>query len=368
MEPDLASPGEVDPAVDKSPKAVSSNGVVLGGDGIAPISPQKKQDPSDLGHLSEMTVAETEGEPQHSDPSKIAKAETVKDQATKKTRAKRSNSMHSTDNSDHSGMDSKKGVELPTRTRGRSKEADSSVSEGLSMKEATGPSEIEKKTGFSSPTGSHNEKVSEASPDLSHSLPDATRRKRGRPMKKKEVAEADVNLHVSPSEQMEAVSSDHTVDDARQSTDVKLKKDSEGNSDAEAKTRRRSAKKVGVGSADMNEKVRKTDNHSKETEGLSDSEVKPLRSSGKRVRGGNATEGESSAKKQGEQPKKRKGTPGSEKGVPREMSKKVLIVLSVQRFFFPASFLEILLLDIFLCFYYKEDLSFLESGNDFCYD
>ncbi|XXG58873.1 hypothetical protein AAC387_Pa04g1067 [Persea americana] len=328
-EPELACPGEVDPTMDKSPKAVSSNGVVLGGDGnsLDPNSLQKKQDPSDLTRLSEITVAGTEGdtvagtegEPDNSDPTKITKPETVQDQATKKTRARKSNSTHSTDNSDHSGMEYKKGVELPSRTRGRSKEADSSVSEGPSIKEATGPSENEKKTEISSPTGSHNETVSAASPDPSQGLPDASRRKRGRPIRKKEVAKADVDMHVSPSGQMETVSSDHIVDEAHQSTNIKLKKDSEGNSDAEVKKRRRSAKQVGVGSANMDEKVRTPDNNSKkESEGLSDSEVKPLRSSGKKVRGGNATEGEVSAK----QLKQRRGTPGTEKGVPKEMSRK----------------------------------------------
>ncbi|XP_058068519.1 sister chromatid cohesion protein PDS5 homolog C-like [Magnolia sinica] len=329
LEPE-ACPGEIDPPLDKSSTAVMSNGTIQTADDGSLIdaeSPGKKLEHSHDSSQSKITVATTKDETDHLESSK---PEPVPDQSIKKTRTRKTSSLtHSTETSDDSLMESEKvAPELPKRKKGRSKEADNSLSEGPSIKEATLPLENEKKPEVLSSARSVDEIASVASPSSNpnQSVPEGTRPRRGRPMsKKKGGANAEADLPGLPSEPKGALLNDQTADDAPQSTDIMSKKEPDGNSDVEAKLPKHSGKKADAGNVNEDEKQPSEDTGSKkDPEGMSDSEEKPLKRFSK-VRAGNATGGESSVKQPGDKTKRRKGTPTTDKSITGESSQKKLV-------------------------------------------
>ncbi|XP_043700226.1 muscle M-line assembly protein unc-89-like [Telopea speciosissima] len=327
LPPETAGSGSVDPAVDKSPKSVMSNGNAQTGNEdslIDPSSPKKKPERSRRTNQSKSTDGTANTEPDSLEPEKVVRPEKKPDQATKKTRGRKPNSlMNSTEGSDRSRIDREKGsVEQPDRRKSRTKEADSATSEGPSTKEVTVSSEPEKESEAqaSSPTASPSMAINVSSPKPTHT--DGTPSKKGRRGPKKKGSRKHEAEHGSSLKG--ALLSDHGEDEAPPSAAVSSKKESEGMSDSEAKPHKRTGKKTLTGNA--NEKTPTQVDVPKKEPGAgatSDSDVMSLRKSGKKVDGKNANEDESSGKQDGKK-RRGRGKTDSGKNVVEESSKKVI--------------------------------------------
>ncbi|XP_042511174.1 muscle M-line assembly protein unc-89-like [Macadamia integrifolia] len=320
LPPETAGSGSVDPAVDKSPKSVMSNGNAQTGNEdslIDPSSPKKKPERSRRSNQPKSTDGAAKTEPDSLEPEKVVRPEKRPDQATKKTRGRKPSSC--------SRIDHEKGsVEQPDRRKSRTKEAGSATSEGPSSMEVAVSSELEKESQAqaSSPTASPSEAMNVvSSPTQTHT--DGTPSKKGRRGPKKKGSRKHEAEHGSTSKG--ALLSDHGEDEAQPASAVSSKKESEGMSDSEAKAHKRTGKKTLSGNA--NEKsptpfdvVPKKEAGAGAT---SDSDVMLLRKSGKKIDGKNANEDESSGKQQDDKKRRSRGKTISNKNVVEESSKKV---------------------------------------------
>ncbi|XP_042504521.1 dentin sialophosphoprotein-like [Macadamia integrifolia] len=320
---EVTGSGSLDPAMDKSPKSVMSNGNAQHGNDDSltdPSSPKKKPERSRRTNQAKSTDGAAKTEPDSLDSEKVVKPETKPDKATRKTRGRKANPlMTSTEGSDHSRIDHVKGsVELPDRRKSRTKEADSATSGGPSTKDVTVSSEAEKESlaQASSPAASASEPINVASSPTQTT--DGTRSRKGRRGSEKKGSR---NQDAAPGSPPKGDSlSDHGEDETTPSA---AKKKSEGMSDSEAKQHKRTGKKLLAGN--VNEKTpTPVDTVSKKESGATkDSDVKSLRKSGKKVDGKNTNVDESSRKQQGGKNKRGRGKTVSDKDVVEESSKKV---------------------------------------------
>ncbi|KAJ4958149.1 hypothetical protein NE237_025260 [Protea cynaroides] len=320
LPPETTGSGSVDPAADKSPKSVMSNGNAQTGNDdslIDPSSPEKKLERSHRTNQSKSTDGAAKSEPDSLESEKVVKPETMPEQATKKRGRKPNSVMKSPEGSYRSRIDrEKESVEQPDRRKSRTKEVDSATSEGPSSKEVALSSEPEKEiqAEASSPTASPSEAMNAISlPTQTHT--DGTRSKKGRRGHKKKGSQ---NHEAEPgSPPKGALLSDHGEDEVPPSAVVSSKKESEGLSDSGAKSHKSTGKKAVAGKA-----IEKTpvDVVPKDSGAASDSDVKSLRKSGKKVDGKN--DNEESSGKQEEKKRRSRGKTVSDKDVVEESIKK----------------------------------------------
>ncbi|XP_043695033.1 nucleolar and coiled-body phosphoprotein 1 isoform X2 [Telopea speciosissima] len=324
LAPEVTGSGSQDPAVDKSPKSVMSNGNSQTGNDDSltdPSSPKKKPERPRRTNQSKSTDGAVKIEPDSLESEKVVKPETKPDQATKKARGRKPNSlMTSTEGSDHSRIGhEKESVELPDRRKSRTKEADSATSEGPSTKSIAVSSEPEKESQAqaSSPAASPSEAINVASSPIQTNT-NETRSRKGRRVPKKKGSR---NQKAEPGSPPKGASlSDHGEDEATPSA---AKKDLEGMSESEAKPHKRTGKKALSGNANEKTSTPVDIVSKKEAGATSDSDVKSLRKSGKKVDVKISNEDESSGKQQGVKNKRARGKSVSDKDV-EESSKKVL--------------------------------------------
>ncbi|KAA8521687.1 hypothetical protein F0562_012323 [Nyssa sinensis] len=289
-----ASPDEVNPAIDKSPKSVMSNGVAETGNEGTSVDPEslKKPDHGDQSNQSVNANETSKAEPDESES---------KPEQNSKRRGRKSNSLiNSTEPSDSTRVDNEKETErLPDRRRSRSKEIRSLPSGDPSV-EAAVPSETEKETSIqnSTPKASESEAINVAPSSPSVRLLDESRLKKGGRPKKKE------NL----------------IQEASPSANVGSKKASEGTSDLEVKPKR-SGKKTPAGISNEDKTPALADTSKNEGGTTSDSEAKPLKQSGKKMDPGNNIKEGSSLKKKEDGKRRGKGKATSEKDVTKSSTK-----------------------------------------------
>uniref|UniRef100_A0A5B7B4S2 Tudor domain-containing protein n=1 Tax=Davidia involucrata TaxID=16924 RepID=A0A5B7B4S2_DAVIN len=295
-----ASPDEVNPAIDRSPKSVMSNGVAETGNEGTSVDPEILKKP-EHGDQSVNANETSKVESDDSDAGKLVKSESKPEQ-TSKRRGRKSNSLiNSTEPSDSSRVDSEKKTErLPDRRKSRSKEIRSSPSEDPSV-ETAAPSETEKETSIqhSSPKASESEAINVATSSPSERLLDESRlKKAGRPKK-----------------------TENLIQEASPSADVISKKASEGTSDSEVKPLKRSGKKTPAGISNEDKTPALVDTSKNEGGTTSDSEAKPLKQSSKKMDAGNNIEEGSSLKKKEDGKRRGKGKATSEKDVTKSSTK-----------------------------------------------
>ncbi|GLT72796.1 hypothetical protein SLA2020_447000 [Shorea laevis] len=278
----VVSSEQVDPAIQKSPNVVMSNGVAETGedDSLPHSNSEKKQE---LDH--------------HTDQSKKLKPE----ETTKKRGRKLNSSAKSTEPSDSSLIDDEVETEKLPEHKSHSEDVPSSPVKDPSV-EAAGSTENEKEAGIklSSNKALENESGNVASQSPSGSLPDESQSKKAGGRQKKK---GSLNKEATPS-----------ADDVS-------KKASEGTSDSEIKPNRRSGKKVPGDISNEKKTPTAVDASKKESASISNSEAKPLKQSAKKVSGGSKI-GDGPPSKQLEDKKKRgRGKAISEKDVTKSSAK-----------------------------------------------
>ncbi|KAA8525616.1 hypothetical protein F0562_007502 [Nyssa sinensis] len=289
-----ASPGEVNPTIDRSPKLVMSNGVAETGNEGTSLDPESLKKP-EHGHHANQSVNNSETskvEPDDSDTGKLVISESKPERTSKRRGRKLNSSINSTEPSESSRVDSEKETErLTDRRKSRSKDVSSSPGKDTSV-EASVPLENEKETGvqLSSPKVSESEAVNVASPSPSERLPDEIRSKKvGRPKRK-----------------------ENLIQEALPSADVS-KRASEGTSDSELKPQKRSGKKTPARISNEDKTPAAVDKSKNEGGTTSDSEAKPPKHSGKKTDASNNIDDGSSLKKKEDGKRRGKGKATSEK-------------------------------------------------------
>uniref|UniRef100_A0A5B7B5K5 Tudor domain-containing protein n=1 Tax=Davidia involucrata TaxID=16924 RepID=A0A5B7B5K5_DAVIN len=289
-----ASPDEVNPTIDRSPKSVMSNGVAETGNEGTSVDPESLKKPEHGHHVNQsVNTSETSKvEPDDSNAGKLVKSESKPEQTSKRRGRKLKSLINSIEPSNSSQVDSEKETErLTDRQKSRSKEVRSSPSEDPSIEKETGVQ-------LSSPKASESEAVNVASPSPSERLPDEIRSKKaGRPKRK-----------------------ENLIQEALPSADVS-KRASEVTSDSEVKTQKRSGKKTPAGISNEDKTPALVDTSKNEGGTTSDSEAKPLKQSSKKMDAGNNIEEGSSLKKKEDGKRRGKGKATSEKDVTKSSTK-----------------------------------------------
>ncbi|KAK9280152.1 hypothetical protein L1049_013839 [Liquidambar formosana] len=301
---EVASPEEVDPAVDKSPKSVMSNGITQTGEDDALVDSNSLKKPEHGHDISESksTDVACKAEPDSLDTGKVVELESKPEQTTKRRGRKPSSLMNSTEPSDRSQIDGEKDTDkLPDRRKSRSKEVHTSPHEEPSV-EAQVPSENERETSIqlSSPKALESHAVNVTSPSPSGSLPKESRPKKGGRPKKKE----------------------SLIQEAMPSADNVSKKVSEVTSDSEVKASKRSGKKAPSGISVEDATPASVDASKKDGGTASDSDAKSLKHSGRKVDASNVNE-DGSSKRQKEEKKRGRGKANLEKDATKSSAKNV---------------------------------------------
>uniref|UniRef100_A0A5B7B6F3 Uncharacterized protein n=1 Tax=Davidia involucrata TaxID=16924 RepID=A0A5B7B6F3_DAVIN len=289
-----ASPDEVNPTIDRSPKSVMSNGVAETGNEGTSVDPESLKKPEHGHHVNQsVNTSETSKvEPDDSNAGKLVKSESKPEQTSKRRGRKLKSLINSIEPSNSSQVDSEKETErLTDRQKSRSKEVRSSPSEDPSIEKETGVQ-------LSSPKASESEAVNVASPSPSERLPDEIRSKKaGRPKRK-----------------------ENLIQEALPSADVS-KRASEVTSDSEVKTQKRSGKKTPAGISNEDKTPVLVDTSKNDGGITSDSEAKSPKQSGKKMDASNNNDDGSSLKKKEYGKRRGKGKATSEKDVTKSSAK-----------------------------------------------
>ncbi|CAK9178635.1 unnamed protein product [Ilex paraguariensis] len=283
---------DVDPAAERSPKPVMSNGSAEAANDGTMVDPESLKKP-EHGHVANQSVdanATNKVDTDESDAGKSVKAESKREETAKTRGRKPDTLMSSTDPSDSSLVDSEKEAEkLADRKKNGSEDIHISPAEDPSAVAEACPKNEETDVQLSSPKALESEALNIASPSPNGNLPDEARPKKvGRPKKWSLIQE-----------------------DAPPA-DVISKKVSEGTSDSEVKPQRRSGKKATavIYKDKIPAVVETTQNEAGTT---SDSEAKPQKQSGKKVGASNDIESKSSPKKKEDGKRRARGKDTSEK-------------------------------------------------------
>ncbi|KAE8056284.1 hypothetical protein FH972_013070 [Carpinus fangiana] len=297
----VVSSEQVDPAIQRSPTLVMSNGVAETGedDSLPHSNSEKKQEHDHHTDQSKSMNTSSNVEPDGLDTEKEINTELKPEETTKKRGRKFSSSAKSTDPSDSSLIDDEVETEKLPENKSHSEDVPSSPVKDPSV-EAAGSTENEKEAGIkpSSPKALENESGNVASQSPSGSLPDESHSKKASGRQKKK---GNMNKEATPS------------------ADNVSKKASEGTSDSEIKPNRR-GKKVHGDISNENKTPTAVDASKKESASLS-SEAKPLKQSARKVDGSSKI-GDGPLSKQLEDKKKRgRGKTISEKDVTKSSAK-----------------------------------------------
>ncbi|TXG62253.1 hypothetical protein EZV62_013616 [Acer yangbiense] len=289
---EAASTEPVDPANDKSPKSVVSNGITLTeeNDSLADTDTLKKQESDNLADPSKSADTPSNAERDGLDTEKVVNVEQKSEQTTKKRGKKTTSSMKSGEPSDGCHIEGEKEAETPLDHKTSSKDVPSSPREDASVEGAVS-SDNGKETGtqIASPKVTEGEST-DVSPSPAGSLPSEGRAQMVGRQKKKE----SLVKEVSPS-----------ADDV-------TRRVSEGTSDSEAKPHKKSGKKVLVGTTASEDKTHSTNASKKESGSTSDSEAKLLKRSAKKVDTSNNNGDGSSLKLPDEKKRREKASSGKD--------------------------------------------------------
>ncbi|XWS26166.1 hypothetical protein CRYUN_Cryun26dG0007600 [Craigia yunnanensis] len=252
---EAVSTEQVDLGNEKSPKSVVSNGIVQTTD-------DSLADSKSVGHLadkSENADTLTVAEPDRLEAEKVVNSDSKSDRSTQ-GKGKKSD-LKSTEPSDSSHVDEKVAVTLTeykndSKDDARSPREDPSVDEAISLE-----NKRETDVQPSAPKATEDESTDVASLTPSGKIPNESHSKKAARSKKKE----SLTKETAPS-----------VDDVS-------KKASEGTSDSDAKTNRRSRKKVDTVVSNKDNVPADVDETKKESGTASDSEAKSLKELSKKV-------------------------------------------------------------------------------------
>lgn len=300
---EAASAEQVDPASDKSPKSVVSNGVAQTeeNDTLADSDTLKKKESDNITAPSKLVDTSGNAERDSLDTDKVVNAEQKSEQVDKKRGKKTASSMKLGEASDGCHIDGENEAETPQDPKTSGKDAPTSPREDPSVEGAVS-SENGKETGtqISSPKVTEGEST-DVTPSPAGSLPGEGRAQRASRQKKKE----------------------SLVKEATPSADDVSKKVSEVTSDSEAKPHKQSEKKVLAGSASEDKPL--TTNASKKESGTtSDSEAKLLKQSAKKVDTSNNNGDGSSVKQPDEKKRREKASSGKDHAKSSSKDEKVL--------------------------------------------
>lgn len=264
---EVASPGEVDPDMDKSLKSVMSNGVTQIEDDDALVQSNSLKKPEE-GHGVNQTKSMDvlcKDEVDNLDDGKVIESEQKLEQTTTRKGKKPNNSINSTEPSDSSHVDGEKETDkMLDKQKNPNKEVCSLPCKDPSV-EAVAHLENEKESGIqqSSPVPLARDAVIIASPSQSGSLLDEGRSKKGEKGGRSKKKESLIQ-EVTPSAE-----------------DVP-KKLSERANDSEVKTQRRPGKKSLAGISNVNKSPVLVEASKEEGVTTSDSEAKSLKQSEKK--------------------------------------------------------------------------------------
>lgn len=309
MATETTSLDQVDPTIDRSPKAIVSNGVAQTGedDSLGASNSIKNQEHDQLIENSKDLNTSSNAEPDGLDAEKEVNTEQKPEQITKKKGRKTSSSVKSTDLSESSHADNEKeNVKLPDK-KNHSEDVAGSASEGPSVN-AVVPSENDKSSDVKppSPKALENDSANVAPASPSESLPDESRSRKVGRQKKKDNSDK------------EAVPS---ADNVPQKADDVRQKVADVTSDSEVKANRRTGKKVSAILTNENRTPTVADASKKESGTTSDSEAKPLKQSSKKVDGSIKNDDGSSLKLSEDKKKRSWGKALSEKEVTKAAAK-----------------------------------------------
>ena len=252
---------QVDLANEKSPMSVVSNGIVQTAedDSLADSNSVKNQEDDPLADKSKNADTSTVAEPERLEAEKMVNSDSKSEQSTQE-KGRKSDSK-ATEPTDSSHVDEKE-AETLTVHKNDSKDDAGSPREDPSIDGAVS-SENKRETDVppSSPKATEDGSTNVASPTPSGAVPDESHSKRAARPKRKE------------SLSKETASS---VDDVS-------KKASEGTSDSEAKTNKRSGKKVATVVSNKDNAPADVDETKKESGTASDSEAKSLKQPSKKL-------------------------------------------------------------------------------------
>ncbi|XP_007011734.2 PREDICTED: protein IWS1 homolog [Theobroma cacao] len=268
---EAGSTEQVDVANDKSPKSVVSNGIVQTAedDSLADSNSLKKQEVDHLADKSKNADISSVAEPDRLEAEKVVNSDSKSEQSTQEKGSK--SDLKSTEPSDSSHVDEKE-PETLTDHKNEVKDDAGSHHDDPSVDGAVS-SENKRETSVqpSSPKAAENESTDVASPTPSGTIPDESHSKKAAQPKKKE----SLNKETTPS-----------VDDVS-------KKASEGTSDSEAKTNKRSGKKVSTVVSNEDNAPADVDETKTESGTASDSEAKSLKQLSKKVDANSNADGSS---------------------------------------------------------------------------
>lgn len=325
-----ASPEEVDPTLDRSPKSVMSNGVNVMGNEEASVDQESSKKPEEDINQQQLNLTSKE-DTDDSDADKLAKAETkpeTKPEQTTKRRGKKADTViNSAEPSDSSHVEGEKETDkLPDSQRSGSKDVRSSPVKESSI-EAAIPTEIEKDSDVqvSSPKAVESKSANVSSPSQSGSLPDESCVKKTVRSKKKQVPEQDeidTANAASPSKSGSPLrlkkggrsKNKGSTQEDTPSVDVASMKAPEVTSDSDIKPQKRAGKKAVVA---KEVKLPSAIDESEDGEATSDSYEKPLKKSNKKLYTVNS--GSKSTKQLG----KKGGAGDSEAKKPKQSGKKM---------------------------------------------
>lgn len=183
---EAACPGEADPAMDRSPKSVMSNGIKQAANDDSLVDSNSSKKPDYGTNQSKSSKVPSEVELDSLDVGKVEQ-ESKPEQTTKKRGRKPNSSMNLIEPSDSRVSSEEESEKLSDHKKNQSKAGHDAPCEDPPSMEAAVPSENEKMTAtqLSSPKALENESSYVASPSPSRSLPDESHvRKVGRPRKK----------------------------------------------------------------------------------------------------------------------------------------------------------------------------------------
>ncbi|KAK2659293.1 hypothetical protein Ddye_005826 [Dipteronia dyeriana] len=288
---EAASAKQVDPANEKSPKSVVSNGITQTeeNDSLADTDTIKRHESDNLTDLSKSADTPSNAEPDGLDTEKVVNAEQKSEQTTKKLGKKTTSLMKSGEPSDGCHIEGEMETETPLAHKTSSKDVPSSPHEDASVEGAVS-SENGKEivTQIASPKVTEGEST-DVSPSPAGSLPSEGRAQMVGRQKKKE----------------------SLVKEATPSADDVTRRISEGTSDSEAKPHKKSGKKLLAGTTASEDKTHSTNASKKESGSTSDSEAKLLKRSAKKVDTSNSGDG-SSLKLPDEKKRREKASSGKD--------------------------------------------------------
>ncbi|XVE97346.1 hypothetical protein REPUB_Repub03eG0011800 [Reevesia pubescens] len=275
----------VDLPNENSPKSVVSNGILQTAedDSLADSNSVKKQEDDHLADKSQNNHTSTVAEPARLEAEKVVNSDSKSEQSTQEKGRK--SDPKSTEPSDSSHVDEKEVETLIDQKSDSKHDTGSSHEDALVDGAVSLENKRETDVQPSSPKATEDESTDVAPPTPSGTIPDESHSKRAARPKRKE----SVSKEMTPS-----------VDDVS-------KKASELTSDSEAKTNKRSGKKVATVVSNEDKALAYVDETKKESGTASDSEAKSLKQSSKKVESSSNNVDESSSRQLGDKKRRAQG-------------------------------------------------------------